>query len=551
MSIHIIRQGDEIIASGGTFPLKDRIKALGGSFNGSSKKWHVPYSEGSWKALVALSHATGGRVLEVSSDDQGQSTSTSPQVAAASQAEASNSALGVAALMTQVASRIAGAFPRMLWIIGEIQNSRSFRGSTYFSLAEPSSSGKADYTVDAVIWQDRHRQLVERYSAKQLDELLCDGMKVKVQAMITLHAKRGKLSLNVSDVDPSFTQGEIALARQKVVSELKKQGVFYRNKQLAFPLFPRRIGLISAPGSRAYSDFIHQLQAGPWGWEVLFCPAAMQGSRSSYEVRSALRVLQGCSCDVLIITRGGGSAADLHSFNDFELARTAALLDVPLLVAIGHHEDECALQDVAHKELKTPTALADYLLYCMQDLEQRVQDLTHQLSALLERVVVDCGISLERSSRTLSDLLTSRQHEIRGRLQLQQSRLYEAAGEQMHSKAQQLTALGVKLSWELTHHQQQIHSGYHRLIHRLLFAVQQRGQEIERSGRELEKSFEVHNPLPWIEEGWSPVMRHRQRLKSIDDLKVGEKVQLALKDGGMEAQILSLRPFSASEERAP
>ena len=522
----------------------------------------MPYTEDSWQGLVSLCEFAGGGIKEgINSaeggvrraeggvrEDRCQQLENSSYTLSTPSGVEDASIMGVAALTLEAARALAGAFARPLWVVGEIQNLAFHNGHCYFTLAEPSgSSGGKDYTVSALIWRDRYQELESQHGAETLKGMLCDGVKVKVRAMVTLYRARGRLSLTVETLDPSYSQGELALAREKVVKELKRLGIFSCNKQLPFPFFPQKIGLISAAGSRAYSDFIHQLGTSPLGLTVLFCSATMQGASTSKEVRRALKVLCGEGCDVICITRGGGSAADLHSFNDFELARSVTCLDVPVLVAIGHHEDECALQDVAHQGLKTPTALADYLLHHFFSMDERLEDLQQRILALLESAFERHKLRLDQLSHTLYSLLSSYYHDLRAQLDQRYHELFEVFSERMRAHHKQLSAFEARFSWQISHHRQRQHHQHHQLVHSFTSSADSALGKLERSLADLEKKLEVCNPLPWIEEGWSPLMRGSKRLKSIKDIKKGDHLHLALKDGGVKSQVLSLHPFSHKE----
>ena len=399
----------------------------------------------------------------------------------------------------------------------------------------------APYAVSALLWPRQRDEL--ELANPTLKELLRDGIKVKMQVRVTLYPKRGSLSLEVLDIDPAFTLGEMALKRQEVIRELKKRGVFSANKQRPFPLFPQRIGLISARGSRAYSDFIHQLSTHPRGWEILFCSAAMQGTKTSVEVRQAIKLLEP-HCDVLILTRGGGSAVDLHSFNDFDLAHAITQLSKPLLVAIGHHDDECAAQDVAHLELKTPTALADYLLHHAQSLDQRLSELTLTLSEELGRAVEQTHYQLHQLSHRLYERLCASYSTAKEEVDRQLTRMHTTASAALNQQNQKVSGRAMKLFWEVSQKTQRLHHDHQQLSHRLFDGAAARLRKHERQCAHLEKAFASYNPLPWHDRGWTPLSTEAgKRVHLISELAVGQSLTMALSDGLIRAQVTDLKSF--------
>ena len=139
-------------------------------------------------------------------------------------------------------------------------------------------------------------------------------MKIRALVSVSLYKNRGQISLTIKDIDPNFTKGELALKREELIKELKKEGLYDKNRTLNIAEFPFKVGLISAKGSRAESDFCHQLTSEGFSGEVLFRPTPMQGEGVPKQIVSAISELEKNNCDIIVITRGGGSAADLRWF---------------------------------------------------------------------------------------------------------------------------------------------------------------------------------------------------------------------------------------------
>ena len=208
--------------------------------------------------------------------------------------------------------------------------------------------------------------------------MLCD---------LTLFKDRGQLSLQIQSIDPNFTKGSLALAREKLLKELRVKGLDKANKQLKLSPFPFLIGLLSAEDSRAKSDFIDQLKVYGFPGEVVFYPTQMQGENTLTEVVKGLNALQSLGCDLIVMTRGGGSAADLRWFDSPEIAYAIAESKIPVLAAIGHHEDVCVAEDICYQREKTPTAAADFII----SLFQRTRERLDQMSLSLDKTLGERG----------------------------------------------------------------------------------------------------------------------------------------------------------------
>jgi len=193
------------------------------------------------------------------------------------------------------------------------------------------------------------------------------------------------LSLVVSDIDPSFTLGGLELERRKTMQRLEKEGILDMNRQLPFPLLPLRLAVISSPTAAGYQDFINQINDSAYGFSVTLFPALMQGSEAPSSIISAMEsvMASGREFDLLLLLRGGGAVADLHCYDNYDLAAHIAQFPLPVITGIGHHRDVHIADRVAHMALKTPTAVAGFL-----DGQVAVEDEDlFQLSHRLERAV--------------------------------------------------------------------------------------------------------------------------------------------------------------------
>ncbi|RZA10362.1 MAG: exodeoxyribonuclease VII large subunit, partial [Proteobacteria bacterium] len=254
----------------------------------------------------------------------------------------------------------------------------------YFQLADSKEGGSqsATVTVNATLWKSQLRDL-ERKFGDTLKEILQDGFRVRVLADLTLFKDRGQLSLQIQSIDPNFTKGSLALQREKLLKELRAKGLDKQNKSLPLTPFPLKVGLLSAEDSRAKSDFIDQLKVYGFAGEVIFRPCQMQGEATLKDVVSGLKFLQEAAVDVIVMTRGGGSAADLRWFDSREIAFAIAECRVPVVAAIGHHEDVCVAEDICFQREKTPTAAADFIISVFSRTRERLDQLLLALDKTL------------------------------------------------------------------------------------------------------------------------------------------------------------------------
>jgi exodeoxyribonuclease VII large subunit len=221
--------------------------------------------------------------------------------------------------------------------------------------------------VAATIWEYSFR-LIRAHFESSTGQSLAAGMKVMVKVAVQYHPLYG-LSVNIVDIDPAYTVGRIAMQRHNTIAQLEDDGVFHMNHELPFPELPQRIAVISSEQAAGYEDFLHHLCENDYGYafHVTLFPSLMQGEKAAQNIIAALdRINEDKDAfDAVAIIRGGGAVADLMCFDDDALAAHVAQFPLPVLTGIGHNKDESVVDMVAHQALKTPTAVADFLIDCL------------------------------------------------------------------------------------------------------------------------------------------------------------------------------------------
>lgn len=303
-------------------------------------------------------------------------------------------------LQEKIKRGIEGAVPGAVWVtaeIGELNN--HYSGHCYLDLIDYKEGGRGVAAkARGVIWSNVWRMLkpyFETTSGVRLEK----GLHVLLKAQVSFSPVYG-LSLNILDIDPSFTVGELELRRQKTIERLKGDGCMEMNPSLQLPALPRRIAVVSAETAAGYRDFMKQLHQNENGFR--FCTelfaAQMQGDDAPQSIISALERIAERSdeFDVAIIIRGGGAAMDLVCFDDYNLALNIAQFPLPVITGIGHDHDFHIADMVAHTWLKTPTAVADFFVGLFVEQEQYIMYLFQRISLTLTQ-----KISAERQKLAL------------------------------------------------------------------------------------------------------------------------------------------------------
>ncbi len=292
--------------------------------------------------------------------------------------------IGLAYLQERVKDSISEAFPDLVWVraeISEVKNHPS--GHCYLTLIEKDEDGNyIKAKASAIIWASTFR-LLRPYFETTTGASLSIGMNILVRAQVQYSELYG-MSLVVTDIDPSFTVGGLEIERQKTIARLKDEGMFDMNRSLSLAKIPRRFAVISSETAAGYRDFMKQLHENEYGYsfETELFPALMQGTDCPVSIIEALENVASDveRFDAVLILRGGGGATDLVCFDDYDLAANVAQFPLPVLTGIGHDHDYHVIDMVAYCNVKTPTALADFIIdlhsqeeYCLQSLVTRLQ----------------------------------------------------------------------------------------------------------------------------------------------------------------------------------
>ena len=308
-------------------------------------------------------------------------------------------------------------FATPLWIVAEISEIRTARnGHCYLELIEKQNE-KIIAKSRATIWSNRC-PILKDYFEEKTGTPLQAGIKILFRAEVRFHELYG-FSLNILDVDPSYTLGDLAKQREEVIRKLKEDGVFDLNKELNLPLVIKKIAVISSETAAGYEDFVNTLNNNPFGYvfEIKIFPALMQGEEAEKDIIRALNEIyeEVGEFDVLAIIRGGGSKLDLNVFDSYELAYQVSQFPLPVITGLGHTRDVSVLDMIVYGALKTPTAAAEFIINVNRDFELRLNNLATKLINTARDFVTNHEYRLQllperlvRSSKELMNWHTSK-----------------------------------------------------------------------------------------------------------------------------------------------
>jgi exodeoxyribonuclease VII large subunit len=405
--------------------------------------------------------------------------------------------ISLSELTNRIQQAIRMNFESSVWIRAEISELRENPGGhCYLELIEKNSESDVLLAkTKATIWASTYRML-KPYFESSTGQSLRSGLNVLVAVSVEFHGVYG-FSLNIRDIDPTFTIGEMAARRLKIIRQLEEDGIVDMNKQLTLPLLAQRIAIISSPTAAGYDDFCDQLHNDPsqFVFYTKLYPAIMQGEQAENSIIAALEKIyeNADKFDLVVIIRGGGATTDLACFDSYDLALNCAQFPLPIIAGIGHQRDISILDMVAHTSVKTPTAAAEFLISNLQMAENKAFNITNEIHYLIKTKIENeiryFGQTQMRIKQTLKNWVIQKSHL----LEQQKSRLRSDVRMQLLKQNNKLVLLG--------------------------------------------KSIETHSPTFLLKHGYTITTLNGKRITSAKQVKAGDKIRTFVHDGDFRSEI--------------
>ncbi|HBL74016.1 MAG: exodeoxyribonuclease VII large subunit [Bacteroidetes bacterium GWF2_42_66] len=470
--------------------------------------------------------------------------------------------LSLSELQGMIKNAMELALPDSYWVRAEISELTVNRsGHCYLDLIETDSANNITARVRATIWSYTFRML-KPYFESTTGQLFSEGIKVLLNAKVEYHEVYG-LSLNVRDIDPTYTLGDMAQQRRVIIARLEEEGIFDMNKELELPLVPQRVAIISSPTAAGLQDFIDQLHNNPQRikfYTKLF-PAVMQGKEAPASIIQALdRIFEYEEFfDAVAIIRGGGAQVDLVAFDNYDLAFHITQFPLPVITGIGHDKDDSVADLVAHTRLKTPTAVAEFLISTVEEftsylaeLEQqfvdavndRLQENREQLNNLLNSIsglarmrIKDEQQLLQISELKLKTGLESYFQEKKNAFHLLASEIKSSTGifirhrQNLLARSVEKTRFSTKtINWKKGNELKTIR-------HELKYKVEDKLKFENQQMLRLQETLRLVDPQQILKRGFSLTYKNGKLLKSVEQLAKGDRIETRLADGTLESNI--------------
>lgn len=424
---------------------------------------------------------------------------------------------------------IRSEFSGYVWVCGEIQDLRE-RGHINLSLVQKHPEfDQIIAQVKAVIFENVKPRVLSRIKDSGSDFELKKDIEVKLLCKVDLYVKTGQFSLTVFDIDPVYTLGKIASNRQKIINELQSRGVFDKNKTKELPLLPLKIGVITAYESAAYYDFVNELKSSGYGFKLLTRDCYMQGKLVERDICRALGYFDNFSqdnLDCIVITRGGGSTADLSFFDNKKIAQAIADCSFPVISALGHEINVTIADMAAHTSLKTPTAAAKFFV-------ERISGFVQRLDYVRDEIFRRAGDFLSDTKKQLESSTVKIENSIVKYF----SRHKEELLEKKH-RAQQVISL------YLVREKSQLQRFSKNLETNAAKFVKDKKQNINH----IEEKIKLLNPREILKRGYSITFKGKKAVKSIDDIEDKDFIKTIFYKGSIISQVKNVFRISKNKK---
>lgn len=359
-----------------------------------------------------------------------------------------NTSMQLSQLLEQVELSLKKDFSSPTWIRAEILELQvNRRGHCYIELIEKSQEDESILArARATIWASKFNML-KPYFETMAGMPLKSGIKILCRVNIGFHKVYG-FSINITDIDPAYTLGDLARKKQEVIKQLREEGVMDMNRELPFPTVPQNIAVISSETAAGYGDFMDSIRTGKQHFRLhtFLFQASMQGENAPGSIISALDAIHASEqdFDCVVIIRGGGSRADLECFNHYDLAYYITQFPLPVITGIGHERDESVADLVAARALKTPTAVAEFLVERLLAFDFKLSSFRDMLTTLVGRNVKLQQMKLERLAGDLNHLSGAFVQRQRETLERSEQGLQKACSFRFTREREKLAHLEVK-----------------------------------------------------------------------------------------------------------
>lgn len=439
-----------------------------------------------------------------------------------------------------VEKTLADRYRSSFWVKAEMNklNFYSYSGHCYPDLVEK-RDGKVIAQLRAILWKNDYLRVNKRF-LDTLKEPLKDGVKILFLARISFSSLYG-LTLIISDIDPSYTLGDLEQEKQKTIKKLQAEGIFHNNHRLKLPLLPQRIAIISVETSKGYADFLRILENNSWNYKffLLLFPALLQGDKAPLQISKQLQRIKRAKhhFDAVAIIRGGGGDVGLSCYNDYNLAAEIANFPIPIITGIGHATNETVSEMVAYFNAITPTKLAEYLIQKFHDFSVPVKEAERSLVDRARRIVTEEKTRLYSEVKLFRSVTGNILNSDRNKVENMMIALHQQSRFRLKNEKENLKNYGATIRKDSFSLINQFTINVFRFQEKLLTQceLQMKGNRLELDN--MERNIDNMDPKNVLKRGYSITLLNGKSVKDLSEVKVGDSLHTLIFDGEINSTV--------------
>ena len=430
------------------------------------------------------------------------------------------------------------------WIKAEMNklNHYSHSGHCFPEIIEK-VDGKIVAQCKATLWRDDY-QNINRNFLRILQEPLKDGIKILFLAKISFDPSFG-LSLQIIDIDPQFTLGDLENEKRVTIKKLKEEGIYDLNKKLELPLLPQRLAIISVETSKGYGDFLNVIDNNTWNYKFFYLlfPSILQGDKAVTGIIAQLERIKKVihHFDAVAIIRGGGGDVGLSCYNKYELAKAIALFPIPVITGIGHVTNETVCEMIAHTNTITPTKLAEYLLQKFHNFSVPIQKVKEKIADKSRRLLSEENTKLESELKLFRSITVNILNTNENRIKNASYAIQQQSQFIIKNNHEKLNVVQAKTRIATKFNLNQLKVTVIQLQDKLELQPIQYLKNSELALENIEKNIQIMDPINVLKRGFSITYSNGKAVKDISQLEKGAKINTVLFNGTIKSTITKIK----------
>ena len=430
------------------------------------------------------------------------------------------------------------------WIKAEMNklNHYSHSGHCFPEIIEK-VDGKIVAQCKATLWRDNY-QNINRNFLRILQEPLKDGIKILFLAKISFDPAFG-LSLQIIDIDPEFTLGDLEIEKRLTIKKLKEVGIYDLNKKLQLSLLPQRLAIISVETSKGYGDFLNVIDNNNWNYKFFYLlfPSILQGDKAVAGIIAQLERIKKVihHFDAVAIIRGGGGDVGLSCYNKYELAKAIALFPIPVITGIGHVTNETVCEMIAHTNAITPTKLAEYLLQKFHNISVPIQKAKEKIIDKARRLISEANNTLESELKLFRSLTNTILNNNENKIKNASYAIKQQSQFIIKNSNNVLESLYLKTQMAATDRIKQSQLAVLLMQETIKTASIKNFKNAELALGNIEKNIQIMDPVNVLKRGFSITYHNGKAVKDTTHLQEGFTIETVLFNGTIESTITTIK----------